>query len=129
VNARYQIILKDLHQFLAHPSKQPHQFAELFLRFFTLMLGGINRIQLIDERGAGDLLEPPTCSLQALFESDSSRAEVSRIVHRLFGLYYAIDPLKSGYLRPRLYHRPPQTPPESKASTHVPARSMRQLCS
>jgi hypothetical protein len=82
---RIQVPLQDLMNFVENPSAGPQQFSQWFLRYSTLMLNGSNRIELINDQGAGDLQQPPTSSLQLLFQDDAKRREVRRIVEEAFG--------------------------------------------
>jgi len=82
-------------------------FSSYYLDLNTLMLSGPNRIDLISQQGAGDLQGPFFTSFQVLFSDSAKRAEVRRIVHDAFGLYFVLDPTNLGQLRVRLSPREP----------------------
>lgn len=77
-------------------------FCNWFLKFNTLFLDGKGRMQLINDKEGGNLQDPPTNSLNALFRNDKKRKEIRRIIHDAFGLYFVIDPTQLGLLRVRL---------------------------
>lgn len=82
-------------------------FCQWFLKFNTLLLDGQGRMQLVREQPGGNLQSPPQNSLSALFRDDEKRAEVRRIVHDAFGLYFVIDPTDLGKLKVRLSEEAP----------------------
>lgn len=73
-----------------------------FLDLYTLRLDGTNRLNLLNEQSAGDLLSTPNNHLSHLFNDNDLRKELRRIVYDAFGKYYVIDPTNMGYLRVRL---------------------------
>ena len=89
-------------------------FCAWYLRYSTLILNGQNRINLVSQQAAGDLLEPGHSSLQWLFSDDNARAQVRRIIHDAFGLYFVIDPTNIGQLRIKLSLREPTTRQEEQ---------------
>jgi ABC-type cobalamin/Fe3+-siderophores transport system ATPase subunit len=93
---------------------QPGIFASWFLRHFLLKLDGPNRVQLVDEQSAGDLLARPATSLQVLFQDDDKRKQVRRVVHEAFGFYFVVDPTNLGRLRIRLSSRAPNSDLEER---------------
>ncbi|WP_369752342.1 ATP-dependent endonuclease [Flavobacterium sp. WC2409] len=78
-----------------------------YLTFNTLRIGGGNRITLINEQTGGDLQTQPQNSLQVLFQNNSKRSEVRRIIYDAFKKYFVIDPTKLGHLRIRLSETAP----------------------
>jgi hypothetical protein len=78
------------------------------------MLDGRSRIDLVNQQPAGDLTTEPQSSFQVLFRDNGRRAEVRRIIHGAFNLYFAIDPTNLGHLRLRLANRPPATEVEER---------------
>src|SRR5579864_1438753 len=94
---------------LKKPGSNISLFCQWFLTFNTLMLDGKGRIDLIRQQQAGDLSAPPHTSLQVLFRDDARRAEVRRIIHDAFGLYFVIDPTNLGQFRIRLSAEAPAT--------------------
>lgn len=99
---------------LENPNANPPVFTQWYLSYNILMLNGQNRISLVSEQGAGDLQRPPHTSFQVLFRDDTRRAEVRRIIHDAFGVFFTIDPTHLGQLRLRLATRPPQSNSEER---------------
>lgn len=92
---------------LLEPNATPQQFCSWYLVDKTLMLDGLNRINLVSPQSGGDLLGPPESSFQVLFRDNAKRGEVRRIVHDAFNLFLIIDPTYLGQLRLRLATREP----------------------
>lgn len=86
---------------LENPNANSQHYCEWYLRMYTRMLGGENRIGLVNEQGASDLLEPPTNFFQILFMDEEKRDEVRRIAHDAFGTYFVVDHSNLGKLRLR----------------------------
>jgi len=104
---RQQLHLGDLIQLVQNPTVSIPAFCQSFLTHSTLMLDGRNRINLVNQQGAGDLQQPAQSSFQVLFRDDAKRREVRRIVSEAFGSYFVIDPTNLGQLRIRLARREP----------------------
>jgi ABC-type cobalamin/Fe3+-siderophores transport system ATPase subunit len=104
---RQQLPLGGLTQFVQNPTANLGAFCKWFLTHSTLMLDGRNRINLVNQQGAGDLQQAPQSSFQVLFRDDARRREVRRIVYEAFGSYFVIDPTNMGHFRIRLSHREP----------------------
>jgi hypothetical protein len=85
-----------------------------YISLYTLRLDGANRLSLLLEQSAGDLLRIPINHLSYLFLNNEIREEVRRIVFDAFGKYYVIDPTKIGTLRVRLSINPPICESEEK---------------
>jgi ABC-type polar amino acid transport system ATPase subunit len=111
---RQQLPIGDLMQFVQNPNANLHAFCQWFLTHSTLILDGRNRINLVNQQGAGDLQQPPQSSFQVLFRDDVKRREVRRIVSDAFGLYFVIDPTNLGQLRIRLSPREPANDMEER---------------
>lgn len=92
---------------LQDPNAQARHFCPWYLSFNTMMLDGRSRIDLVNQQQAGDLLHEPQSSFQVLFRDNARRAEVRRIIHDAFNLFFAIDPTHLGHLRLRLSSRAP----------------------
>lgn len=90
-------------------SNQVNLFCQYYLAFNTLILDGKNRINLVDQQSAGDLIQAPHSSFQVLFQDDEKRERVRQIIHDAFGLYFVVDPTNLGQLRLRLSPRRPST--------------------
>ena len=99
---RLQVPKPQLRQALLTPNAQPTHTCPWFLSYNTLILNGSNRINLVNQQGAGNLQQPPHSSFQVLFRDDEKRKEVSRIIHEAFGQYLVIDPTNLGQLNLRL---------------------------
>jgi len=107
--ARQQLSKPNLLQALQQPNARANQFCSWFLSYNTIILDGKNRINLINQQGAGDLQEPPHSSFQVLFRDDVKRVEVRRIIHDAFNNYFTIDPTNLGQLRIKLSKREPSS--------------------
>jgi hypothetical protein len=112
--SRLQLNASQLSQAFQNPNAMPSHFCQWYLQYNTLKLDGQSRISLINQQGAGDLLQPPQTSFQVLFKDDRRREEVRRIVYEAFGTYFAIDPTNLGQLRLRLANRPPKDAREER---------------
>ena len=86
------------------------------------MLNGSSRIDLVDDKHAGDLQKRPENSFQTLFQNNSKRLEVRRIVNEAFGSHLVIDPTNPGHLRIRLSKTPPSSSVEEQG-LHQEART------
>ncbi|MCC6588295.1 MAG: hypothetical protein IT168_16505 [Bryobacterales bacterium] len=111
---RYQVGLNDLTRFVQNPVENVPLFCQWYLRHYTLMLDGRNRINLINQQPGGDLQRPPESSFQALFRDDAKRHEVRRIVSEAFGRYFVLDPTLLGSLRIRLSDTSPRDDMEER---------------
>lgn len=104
---RNKVDKNQLFQFLSDTESYREYFCSFYLSFNTLRLGGGNRISLINEQSGGDLQGQPQNILQVLFQNNSKRQEVRRIIYDAFKKYFVIDPTKLGHLRIRLSETPP----------------------
>jgi len=111
---RIQVQKQELLNSLLNPNSQTPLFCQCYLTYNTLILDGKNRINLISQQSAGDLLQYPQTSFQVLFRDDSKRKEVRRIIHDAFGTYFVIDPTLLGQLRIRLSMRNPSVDSEER---------------
>jgi predicted ATPase len=112
---RNVVAVETIRNLLQNPSANSGAFCNLFLRHSTLILNGVNRINLISDQQLGDLQTQPTTSLQTLFRDDAKRQEVRRILFDAFGVQFVIDPTSSGQLRIRLSNRAPQSVKEERS--------------
>lgn len=110
---RFQISKNGLIEEAQNPNLHRGHY-QSFLGIFTLRLDGTNRLNLLHEQHAGDLLTTPANHLAHLFINDSLRKEVRRIIFDAFEKYYVIDPTNIGKLRVRLANRAPFTDREEK---------------
>jgi ABC-type cobalamin/Fe3+-siderophores transport system ATPase subunit len=101
-SSRRQVNPDQLKMWLTSPTTNLSAFAQYFLQFATLILGGSNRINLVVTQPGGDLQQSAQSSFQMLFRDDIKRAEVRRIVYEAFGVYFVLDPTQLGQLRIRL---------------------------
>ncbi|MBB1321888.1 MULTISPECIES: ATP-dependent endonuclease [Shewanella] len=111
---RHQVQETLFRQALLTPNVHPSHTCSWFLSYNTLILNGSNRINLVNQQGAGDLQQPPHSSFQVLFRDDDKRQEVSRIIHEAFGQYLVIDPTNLGQLNLRLSKVPPKDTMEER---------------
>lgn len=97
---------------LTDPNNPQHrpEFSQVFLASKTLVLDGPNRIGLVKDQAAGDLLRSPTTSFQKLFRDDTLRARYSEIIRKSLDSYATIDPTNLGQLRLKLSPVPPPSP-------------------
>ena len=85
-SSRRQVNPDQLKMWLTSPTTNLSAFAQYFLQFATLILGGSNRINLVVTQPGGDLQQSAQSSFQMLFRDDIKRAEVRRIVYEAFGV-------------------------------------------
>jgi ABC-type cobalamin/Fe3+-siderophores transport system ATPase subunit len=111
---RHNVPRDRLIQALQDPNTQARYFCPWYLAFNTLILDGTSRINLIKEQPAGDLQQDPHSSFQVLFRDNNRRAEVRRIIHDAFSLFFTIDPTNLGHLRVRLSARAPNSEYEER---------------
>jgi ABC-type cobalamin/Fe3+-siderophores transport system ATPase subunit len=111
---RHQLPREELVNKLVDPNTYPNQFCSWYLGYNTLMLNGLNRINLVNPQQAGDLQAPPQTSFQVLFRDNAKRSEVRRIVHDAFSLFLILDPTNLGQLRLRLAAREPVSEMEER---------------
>jgi predicted ATPase len=94
-------------EYLTDVTQYREHLCVYYLQLNTLRIGGGNRITLINEQDGGDLQTQPQNSLQALFQNNSKRNEVRRIIYDAFKKYFVIDPTNLGHLRIRLSETAP----------------------
>lgn len=99
---------------LQEPNADPGTFCRCYLGYHLLTLDGTSRIGLVNDQQAGDLQGQAKTSLQVLFKNNEKRAEVRRIVHDAFNLFFVIDPTRLGNLRIRLASRAPNSEAEER---------------
>jgi predicted ATPase len=104
---RHKLKRDELVLFLSGVSAYRQHLCVYYLAFNTLRIGGGNRITLINEQVGGDLQTQPQNSLQVLFQNNTKRNEVRRIIFDAFKKYFVIDPTKLGNLRIRLSETAP----------------------
>lgn len=110
---RYQIHKESLILEAQNPNGAKHNYS-LFLNMYTLRLDGTNRLNLLKDQTAGDLLKTPINHLAQLFSDNHLRKELSRIIFEAFGKYFVIDPTNIGTLRVRLSDTEPTSEREEK---------------
>ena len=104
---RNQFPMNNLLLAIQNPNNNPTIFCQWYLTHNTLLLGGRDRINLVNPQSAGDFQLAPQTSFQVLFHNDTKRHEVRRIVKDAFGSVFVIDPTNMGQLRIRLSERDP----------------------
>jgi len=111
---RNQVPIKNFHNAIQDPNNHTIEFCQWYLKTYTLILGGENRISLTNAQKMGDLQQPPPNSLRVLFDDGIKRETVRRIVKDAFGNYLVTDPTNVGFLRLKLSPRPPNGEIEEK---------------
>lgn len=111
---RVQVPRASLASYVQRPTENLSAFCQWYLTHSTLILDGRNRINLINEQGAGDLQRAPQTSFQVLFRDNAKRQEVRRMVYEAFGTHFVLDPTNMGTLRIRLSSRAPHTEMEER---------------
>lgn len=111
---RLQVRERDFLQSLDNPNANKKNFCQWYLALYTLILDGKSRINLTQEREAGDLQKSPSNYLSILFRDDEKRQEVRRIAYDAFGTYFVVDPTNLGKLRIRYSPRPPEDVSEER---------------
>ena len=96
-----------------NPSHRRNTYSA-FLSLFTLKLDGANRLALVSPQKAGDLLETAPNHIAHLFNNNSRRLKLRKIVYEAFGVHLIIDPTDIGNLRFRLSPRAPIDEREEK---------------
>lgn len=91
-----------------------HYITNYYLKFLTVFLDGQNRMNLVQQQGAGDLQQDLTNSFGVLFKDDALRKKLRKIVYDAFGLYFVIDPTHLGLFKIRLSAVEPITVEEER---------------
>lgn len=112
--ARFQVNKAPLINEAQTPNGNRQGHYASFLSLYTLRLDGTNRLNLLQQQGAGDLQAAPINHLAHLFINNDLRKEVRRIIYEAFGKYFVIDPTNIGNLRVRLSDREPASEREEK---------------
>ncbi len=115
--SRQQVDKEQLLNAFTSANTQAQLFCQWYLVHNILILDGKSRINLIGQQTAGDLQQPPQTSFQVLFQDDTKREEVRRIIYDALGEYFVIDPTNMGQLRLRLSSSPPVTSAEERGIT------------
>jgi len=110
IRSRFQVQRQHLLHTLIDPKSNLPGFCQWFLGANTMILDGKSRIGLVQGQRAGDLQEVPQSSFQVLFQDETRRAELRRIIYEAFKLYLVIDPTLMGHLRLRLSSVAPPSP-------------------
>lgn len=110
---RVKVIKNEIVRVAQNPSNN-HWYSR-FIDLYTLRLDGTNRLNLLNEQSAGDLISTPTNHLSHLFIDNDLRKELRRIVYEAFGKYYVIDPTNIGKLRVRLSDTEPISERQEKS--------------
>lgn len=105
---RHQVPEQQFINSLKNPNAQSTEVCQWYLSYNTLILNGANRINLVNEQGAGNLQEPPHSSFQVLFRDDVKRKELRRIIYDAFNQYLVVDPTNLGRLNLRLSKNAPK---------------------
>jgi hypothetical protein len=112
---RSQVAREQLKTCMINPESHKPDFCTHFLRHTILKLDGPSRINLVNDLAVGDLLAKQHQPLGLLFNDETKRLEVRRIVHDAFGVHFVVDPTHSAHLRIRFSSRAPNTAVEEQA--------------
>lgn len=107
--SRQHVSVQNLTRALQQPNERTNRFCQWYLQYRTIILDGKNRINLVNQQGAGDLQNEPQSSFQVLFRDDDKRKEVRRIIEDAFGSYFVLDPTHLGQLKIKLSSIAPET--------------------
>lgn len=108
---RIQIHRPGLLQEAKNPNAARQRFTQ-FTSLYTLKLDGTNRLALVNEQNAGDLLGSPPNLLAHLCKNSNARRKLRNLVFDSFGKHLVVDPTNIGKLRLRLSARAPETESE-----------------
>ncbi|MCT4236445.1 ATP-binding protein [Elizabethkingia anophelis] len=114
MGVRMQLSPSDIKREAENPNIQPTTYYKKYLNLFTLRLDGTNRLNLLNEQSAGDLLRVPNNHLSQLFTNNSLRSKVRKIVFDAVGRYFVIDPTYLGQLRVKLSDNEPKSEQEER---------------
>ena len=113
---------------LQDPASDMDRFGILYLSNATINLNGEARLTLCNPRPIGDLQHPdPFNALQLLFATDDLRAEVRKVLFRVFGEYFVLDPTFQNNLRISFSAKPPSSVYE-ELGLHKEAREFFARC-
>lgn len=110
---RQQLYKKGIVEEAQKPPKRLNYYST-FLSLYTVRLDGTSRLNLLNEKKAGDLKNSPTNHLTHLFQNNDLRKKVRDIIHAAFSKYFVIDPTNIGNLSVRLSDREPRSEREEK---------------
>lgn len=111
---RKQVSARSIKEEAKNPNKGESLYFKVFLDLYTLRLDGTNRLNLLTQQTAGDLLRIPTNHLSHLFINDDLRLNLRKIIFEAIGRYFVIDPTNIGYLRVKLSDIAPQSERQEK---------------
>ncbi|MBW8361681.1 MAG: ATP-binding protein [Kaistella sp.] len=111
---RIQLSPSSLRNEAKYPNKGESIYYKSYLDIFTLRLDGTNRLNLLLEQQAGDLLKVPSNHLSHLFINNSLRLQLRKIIFDAIGRYFVIDPTNVGKLRVKLADEEPQSERQEK---------------
>jgi predicted ATPase len=106
---RTEVAESEFVQALEQPNVNSRSFCRTFAQYHTLMIGGKDRIKLVDSVPATDLQQPAQNVLDILFRDEAKRAKLRRITNEAFNCYFVIDPTHPGHFRVRFSSRKPET--------------------
>ena len=106
-SVRKQVSPSSITEEAKNPNRGESLFLKVFLDMFTLRLDGTNRLNLLNQQPAGDLLKTPTNHLSHLFINNNLRIQLRKIIFDAIGKYFVVDPTNIGNLRVKLSEREP----------------------
>lgn len=111
---RKQLSPLTLKQEAKYPNNGESIYYKSYLDLFTLRLDGTNRLNLLVEQQAGDLLKVPSNHLSHLFINNALRLQLRKIIFDAIGRYFVIDPTNIGKLRVKLSDKEPNSERQEK---------------
>ncbi|MGN6494324.1 MAG: ATP-dependent nuclease [Agriterribacter sp.] len=100
---------KSLKSLFTYHVERKSEYAETYISLLTLALDGRNRLDLINEQQAGDLLAYPSNHLMALMQDPNKRAKIRRIIHDAFKMYFVVNATNLGKLNIRFSQVEPES--------------------
>lgn len=116
-NRRRQFSKEQFISALQSPNDNLRTFCEWYLRFYTIILNGKNRMGLTSKQSSGNF-QNPISSFQILFCDNKKRKEVRRIIHEAFGSYFVLDCTEGGNLKIRLSNTSPENDEKERSLTN-----------
>lgn len=111
---RKQLSPVSIRQEAKNPNNGESIYYKSYLDIFTLRLDGTNRLNLLIEQQAGDLLKVPSNHLSHLFINNELRLKLRKIIFDAIGRYFVIDPTNIGKLRVKLADEEPKSERQEK---------------
>lgn len=82
------------------------------------LLGGRERLSLVDSKPAGNMKQAPSNHLEALFHDNIKRRRLSQMTHEAFGFHFVIDPTNTSNLSVAFSRDLPANPDDERSLSH-----------